>query len=54
MLRPLDEWDPILHADLHVTDGAQFRAYTSLRHRWAHARWRRRTEEGRPRPFATS
>jgi hypothetical protein len=24
MLRLLDEWDPILYADLHVTDGAQF------------------------------
>lgn len=24
MLRLLDEWDPILYVDLHVTDGAQF------------------------------
>ena len=24
MLRLLDAWDPILHVDLHVTDGAQF------------------------------
>ena len=24
MLRLLNEWDPILYADLHVTDGAQF------------------------------
>ena len=24
MLRLLDQWDPILYADLHVTDGAQF------------------------------
>lgn len=25
MLRLLDDWDPILYADLHVTDGAKFR-----------------------------
>ena len=24
MLRLLNEWDPILYVDLHVTDGAQF------------------------------
>ena len=24
MLRLLNEWDPILYVDLHVTDGAKF------------------------------
>jgi murein tripeptide amidase MpaA len=30
MLRLLDEWDPILYADLHVTDGARFRVDLSV------------------------
>jgi hypothetical protein len=30
MLRLLDDWDPILYADLHVTDGAQFEHDVSL------------------------
>src|SRR5258705_5143474 len=30
MLRLLGEWDPILYADLHVTDGAQFEHDVSL------------------------
>jgi len=30
MLRLLDQWDPIVYADLHVTDGANFRHDVSL------------------------
>ena len=30
MLRLLNEWDPIVYADLHVTDGAQFEHDVSL------------------------
>ena len=30
MLRLLDEWDPIIYADLHVTDGARFRVDLSV------------------------
>jgi hypothetical protein len=30
MLRLLDAWDPILYADLHVTDGAQFQEEISV------------------------
>lgn len=30
MLRLLDSWDPILYADLHVTDGARFRHDISI------------------------
>jgi hypothetical protein len=30
MLRLLNEWDPILYVDLHVTDGAQFRHDVSI------------------------
>src|SRR6185436_19759709 len=30
MLRLLGDWDPILYADLHVTDGAQFEHDVSL------------------------
>ena len=30
MLRLLDEWDPIVYADLHVTDGAQFEHDVSI------------------------
>ena len=53
MLRLLNEWDPILYVDLHVTDGAQVRARRVVQHR-ADVRRRRGAARARPSRCATS
>ena len=49
MLRLLNEWDPIVYVDLHVTDGAKFQHDVSV-NVGAHAGRRRGAAPGRRRP----